>query len=395
MYPSPAETEDEPETVCAHILIVDDDPEACRMLQRALETQHTVTLAGSGAEALHLLEHDAFDAVLLDIMLPDMDGLAVLQAIRRRPKTADLPVLLISGLIDSATVAHGLKLGANDYISKPFDTSITLARVETQVTLRRLREEHEATLQRYEATETMQHRLFRVATHDLKNPLANIRMAEYVLREAVAGDPVAVQMMETVTASLDAMQDVLDDFMNVIVLQRGQIELTIKPTSVERTVYRTLLQYNVNAEKKGISVQADDISGEVLADEARLGQIITNLVSNAIKFSPTGTCITLATTVHGDWLRFSISDQGPGIPENERHLLFTEFGKLSPRPTGQESSTGLGLWIVRTLTELMGGSVGVQNIPGGGATFWVDLPLACQQPVAEPQTSIIPFPVHD
>lgn len=395
MYPSVVNNneETEPETEAARVLIVDDDPDARLMLQRVIERRYDASTASNGYDALRLLETEDFDAVVLDVMMPGMDGLATLEAIRRRTQT--LPVLLVSALIDTSNVVTGLKMGANDYITKPLDTNVTLARLDTQIKLKRAQEERDAAIRRAEAAENMHNRLFRVATHDLKNPLANIRMAEYVLRESVAGDPVAAQMMDTVTASLDAMQEVIDDFMNVIVLQSGQIEITVKPVSVERAVYRTLLQYNVNAEKKNITIQADNITGDVMADESRLGQIVANLVSNAVKYSPHNSCVRLHTLQREGRVRLSISDEGPGIPEDERHLLFTEFGKLSPRPTGQEGSTGLGLWIVKTLADLMGGEVGVDCPPDGGSVFWVELPTIDATTDTEPRQVMIRFPQDD
>lgn len=392
MHPSPAmNLPQQTESTRAHILVVDHAGDCRTMLQRVLETRHHVTCVEGIHPALALLEDTVFDVVILDMVRHGADSLTLLENIRRTPKTRELPVLLVTALIDMPIVSRGLKMGANDYVTHPIDTHALLTRLDTQLTLKRLHDEREAALLKLDEAEAMRNRLFRVATHDLKNPLANIRMAEYVLREAVSDDPVAGSMMDTVTASLDSMQEVIDDFMNAVILQSGQMEMSIRPVSIERAVYRTLLQYNVNAEKKAITVVADHVDGEVQADESRLSQIVTNLVSNAIKFSPQGSKVVIMTEKRGDNLRLSVSDEGPGIPDNEQHLLFTEFGRLSPRPTGQESSTGLGLWIVKTLVEMMGGRVGLKTPAAGGAVFWVELPLA-EETNLDTRQPIIHFP---
>src|SRR5690606_35087449 len=133
--------------------------------------------------------------------------------------------------------------------------------------------------------------------------------------------------------------------------------------------------YTIPAQKKDIRFDAADLPGMVLADRARFNQVLNNLVSNAIKYSPPHSTVTLWSEIHSGIVRTHVADQGEGIPADERQKLFTEFGKLSTRPTAGESSTGLGLWIVKHLVSLQDGAVGVDCPPEGGSIFWVDLPM--------------------
>ena len=358
-----------------HLLIVDDDDDNLTLLTHILNRHYELTTAKNGEDALQLLETESYDAVLLDIMMPGMSGLEVLEIIRRNTGLATLPVIMISALSDSKHVVQGLKLGANDYVSKPIDVNVMMARLRTHIKLKHLSDEREETINQLRNAQDIRDRIFRVASHDLKNPLANIRMAEYVLRDSVSNDPVATQMMDTVTLSLDTMQDVIEDFMDVVVLQSGRIDIDLKKVDVGSVMYDGAMAHNAHAMNKGITLDIHDTKLQAIADNARLKQVFSNLLSNAIKYSPHNTTVTIWAKQVDGCVRIHVADQGPGIPPDERPLLFTEFGKLTPRPTGQESSTGLGLWIAKSMAELMRGNVGVDFPAEGGAVFWVQVPV--------------------
>jgi len=132
----------------------------------------------------------------------------------------------------------------------------------------------------------------------------------------------------------------------------------------------------VNALRKNIRLEAHAITGTVQADVARFHQVLGNLVSNAIKYSPPDTTVQVWTECGDHCVSIYVADQGPGIPPSEQDRLFTQFGKLTPRPTGGEDSTGLGLWIVKHLVNLQKGDVGYMSRPEGGSTFWVRMPAA-------------------
>jgi signal transduction histidine kinase len=358
----------------AHVLIVDDDPASRILLENVVSRHYRATLVDSGEAALRILAAREFDVILLDIMMPGMNGLEVLKLLRENETTSNLPVILVSALADSQDVVRGLQMGASDYVTKPIDVNVILARLKTQLTLKQLVDEREHMIVELQNLEEIRNRLFRVASHDLKNPLANIRMAEFVLRDAINGDELASQVMDTVMLSVDAMQEVINDFMDVVVMKSGHLEMRMEAVEMEPLVCNIVMQYSLAAGSKDIEVDLGELTGQVWADPARLTQVVGNLVSNAIKYSPQRTRVAVWLDSSGpETMRLNVADQGPGIPAGERHLLFTEFGKLTPRPTGQENSTGLGLWIVKSLVNMMGGAVGVDFPPDGGTVFWIEL----------------------
>lgn len=356
------------------ILIVDDEEYNCALLERVLNREYRVTSVSSGRAALAALEKSAFDVVLLDIMMPEIPGLEVLRTIRSTPERSDLPVILISALSDIEDIVRGLQMGANDYLAKPVDIDVLCARVSTQVTLKRLMDERKQTISQLQSIQQMKDRLLRMASHDLKAPLTNIRMAEYVLREVVGDNKEGNDILDMVISTVENMQNVITEFLDSAPLHDGKIEVYLEEMAVEAAVMDVVQQYGPTATNKSIRLVTEALPGKVMADPARLEQVIGNLVSNAIKYSPKDTVVTIWSDFLGERVRINISDQGPGIPTDEKHLLFTEFGKLTTRPTAGESSTGLGLWSVKQLVALQNGTVGVNCPPDGGSVFWIELP---------------------
>jgi signal transduction histidine kinase len=364
----------------AHLLIVDDDPIQCLLLRRLFSSDYHVTEARSGEQALDLLHHHSFDLILLDVMMPRMSGLEVLREVRKSFSGGDLPVILVSALDSHRDVIHGLNLGANDYVSKPYHQDVIRARVRTQIDLKRLADANKAAIDQLEASKRIQEKFMRIVAHDLKNPLNNVRTAHYLLRALIENSDEATLILNHADATLDEMFHMISAFLEVAALQSSQrqIEVNVDCINAGDVIRSQVDQYQMSAAQKNIGLQAESAGGLVMADSRLLGQIIANLLSNAIKFSPPDTTVTIFTELEDEQLCIHVADQGPGIPHGERDQLFQMFTKLSPRPTGSEGSTGLGLWIVRQLVELQGGTVGADFPPDGGSVFWVSLPGYCR-----------------
>lgn len=356
------------------ILSVDDERFNLTLIERMLRGAYRVISVTSGQAALDTLAQAPFDLILLDIMMPDMNGLMTLQHIRSNPATADIPVILISALADGPDVANGLEAGANDYITKPIDMDVTRARVRTQVALKQLQDERKQTISELQGIQEMKDRLLRMASHDLKGPLGNIRMAVTLIESAASDIPDGDSIVASIDSSLNTMENVIKDFLDTAALQTGAIDLHFEALPLALVVSSLISEHRYNALRKNIDLQAYEVSGTIYADAARFAQALSNLISNAIKYSARGTKVVVWTEWCHQTIKICVSDEGPGIPVHEHNKLFTQFGKLSPRPTGGESSTGLGLWIVKHLITLQNGQVGYRLNEAGGSTFWIEMP---------------------
>ncbi|MFN8449691.1 MAG: hybrid sensor histidine kinase/response regulator [Anaerolineae bacterium] len=358
--------------VTSCILVAEADPTLRSRLQVHLQDEHEIIFAEYGADVPTLLRRQQVDLVLLDVTLPGIDSFDVLREIRER--SVNLPVILIAPLGDSAIAVRGLQLGANDYVTTPLDAEVVRTRVNTQLALRAAEDAHKQTLNQLKFTQEMQENFSRIVSHDLKGPLTNIRMAQFVLRDILHNNTEASGILDNMDITLNGMIDMIRVFLDAMDSQ--QLEPQVKPVHAHDLIVQVVEQYRFAAERKQIRLEIRNSDHLLTADHKLLRQMLANLVSNAVKFSPPGTRVSIWTETHDDRVRICVNDQGPGILPEDQERLFLMFSKLSARPTGGETSTGLGLWIVKQLTELQGGQVGVDQPEEGGSRFWVELPGA-------------------
>lgn len=360
------------------VVLVVDDIERNVQLVGELLTNHRfeVLFATSGPAALDRLTARIPDLILLDLMMPGMDGIAVCQKLRANPATADIPVIFLTAAHDAELAVKALNHGAVDYITKPFHAQELLARVRTHVELKRMRDN----LRKVVAEKS---ELMEAVAHDLKNPISAVRFAALTLLGEAAS-----RSTETGRELLDTIVDASGDMLGMIErrleknARAAQLErLELAPVDLAEILGTVVQQNRATAHAKGISLTFEPGPGSrtfVLGDYYALCEVFDNLVSNAIKFSPAGRPVTVALMPGSTAgaLRGEVRDRGPGITAEDRQNLFQAYRRLSAKPTAGETSTGLGLSIARALVEKMNGFVDCESVPGKGTTFWVELPQA-------------------
>lgn len=357
-----------------HILLISENASTHAALQEALGEPYSLLRAQTRFEVVAALHAQNASLVLLDATPSGGDALDLLAFLRTEWRRSNLPIILLTTLEDSDTAVRGLQFGANDYITLPLDAAVLRARVQTQMSLRRASSDEAEILTQLKVTQEMQENFSRIVSHNLKGPLTNIRMAQFMLRDILRENPEANNILDHMDATLVDMTEMVRMFLDAMDTQ--QLSPDIEAVNTHELLVEIVDQYQLAAERKGIALTIVAEPQQVMADKRLLRQVISNLVSNAIKFSPSGTQTHVEAGRQGENVVISVIDGGPGIAPDERGKLFTMFSKLSPRPTGGESSTGLGLWIVKALTELQKGSVGYDQPEAGGSRFWVELPAA-------------------
>lgn len=350
------------------VLIVDDTPANLSVLLECLgRNGYRVLVAEDGEDALEQVAHAPPDLVLLDVMMPGIDGFETCRRLRANPATRDIPVIFMTALTDTREKLAGFEAGGVDYITKPVQHEEALARVATHLQLQRLRRELADQL-------AWKDRFMRIAAHDLRNPLCLILMAGETAQRA-SGDAAALaRALGNIRESARHMRGIIDTFLQ---LHSGDRTARLDLPALAAAVVK---QHLTAAELKDQSLEftAPDQLPPIRGDSTQVFQIATNLVSNAIKFTPRGGSIRVSVTPSESamQLRLSVADSGPGVPEAERPKLFTEYSRLSTRPTGGEESHGLGLAIVRQLAADNGGRTGADFPAEGGSVFWCELPIA-------------------
>lgn len=349
------------------ILIVDDTPANLGVLVETLGAAgYQLMVAEDGEEALAQTEQTQPDLILLDVMMPGIDGFETCRRLKSRPGTRDIPVLFMTALSETADKVKAFAAGGVDYITKPIEHEEAIARVQTHLQLRRLRLELQEQL-------ALKERFMRIAGHDLRNPLCLILMAGELARRQQGVPPETARYIDNIAASANQMRRIIDTFLELrgggAPGASGRVDLNLLAEAVVR-------QHAPAAERKRIALATALAAEMPLArcDASLAYQAFANLMSNALKFTPHSGRVTLGTRLVMSRVRVEVSDSGPGVPASEREQLFREGARLTPRPTGGEESNGYGLAIVKHLVEAQSGSVGAEFPATGGSVFWFELP---------------------
>lgn len=360
------------------ILIVDDVPTNIQLVASILsEEAYDLAFANSGKDALLQISETPFDLILLDIMMPEMDGLTVAKRLKSNPKTVRIPIIFLTAKSDEESVVEGFEVGAADYVTKPFNPSELKSRVKTHVALKM----HEDMLQRrnQELAEAIKvkNRILSVASHDLKNPLSSILGFSQLLSQssAVQNQPDIHEMVDFISKAAERMDNLIAELLDTAALEMGRIDLNKEPCRPQRLLLKIVEEQQRKAYKKQQKIlitQSDDKL--CTADPSRLKQVFENLISNALKYSPAGATIEVKSYFDNAQWCCEIKDQGPGFTEEDKKNLYGFFQRLSAKPTGGESSTGVGLAIVKQIVDLHQGSLNLKNNPSTGATFTFCLP---------------------
>ncbi|OGV74768.1 MAG: hypothetical protein A3K19_11050 [Lentisphaerae bacterium RIFOXYB12_FULL_65_16] len=364
----------------ASILIVDDTPANLQVLLGMLkERGHRCRPAPGGRLALLAAANEPPDLILLDIVMPDMDGYAVCAELKRDPKLTDIPVLFISGLSETVDKVKAFGVGGVDYITKPFHPEEVHARVEAHLRLRRQTRELTEHLARLQELEHLRDSLVHMIVHDMRSPLMSLRGMLKILHEDLA---------ETLNAEdTDAMQTAVDvsvkltDMVSVVLdvsrLEAGQMPIKSKACDLRAVVADALHDLAGLTRQRHVMWEAPTAPVPAYCDPEVTGRIVSNLVGNAVKFTSKHDTITLTAAAIGGQVRVTVTDTGPGIPAAYHEKIFRKFGQVETYLTCTKNSTGLGLAFCKLAVEAQGGRIGVDSEEGKGSAFWFE--LSCEE----------------
>jgi signal transduction histidine kinase len=361
------------------ILAVDDDRINLRIIGGILRHEgYELAEAGSGEQALEVYAEFQPNLVLLDVMMPGIDGFATCRTLKTSYGDKCAPVIFVTAKSEADDVVMGFEAGGVDYLTKPFRPKEVVARIRTHLSNQQLVEQQKLLVEQLSKANAAKDRFLGMCAHDLRNPLSSIRgLAELMVEDAIG--PLSTEQREivqTIHGASQSMLQLVNELLDVATIEAGHLKLAKEPTSVAEIVERSVHLSSIEAAKKNTRIEMVKIGSDPMVDVDRnkIRQVVDNLISNAVKYSPRGSVITVVIHSDATGAGFAVRDSGPGIPDSERHKLFKDYGRLSAVPTGGEKSTGLGLAISRKIVEAHDGTIGVENIPGRGAEFVVRLP---------------------
>lgn len=362
----------------SRILVVDDDEIIRKLLRRVLERSgFVVDEAGSGEDALKQIEAHHPDLILLDVVMDGIDGFITCRKIKNTEGMDEVPIIFVTGRSDTGSIVEGLDAGGSDYITKPINRHEALARIRNHLKMRVLMKFQREFIDGLKKANLAKNRIIGIASHDLRNPIASIRGLSEFLEEAGPLNADQREIAMTIQSTSDSMLHLVDELLDLSVIESGEERSDRAPCSIYEIVSSSLNIYQFTANKKSIKLMLHD-EGEIpellLLDKMQFRRLVDNVLSNAVKYSPTETMVNVYVKREQHLLKIVVEDQGPGIPEDEMHKLFTDFGKTSVQPTGNETSTGLGLSICKKIVESHQGRIYAANrSEGAGAAFTIEL----------------------
>lgn len=369
------------------LLIVDDEPMLLKVLENIFRDMYDLRTAESGEMALQILQQGFLPEVIIaDQRMPGMSGAQFLaQSIRELPTAVRV---VLTGYTDVQDIIDSINLGnIYRFLTKPWQ------REELIETVRVCFEYYDMLTRNAELTDALEKleiahnelqilnsekdEFLGIAAHDLKNPLGNIRgLAELLLEHRSELDDADLnKILLSIINSSERMFSLIANLLDINAIERGGITLQLIRIAAKAPLTQIAEQYRQRAAAKSLRIVVESYENHtVCADEQAFVQIMDNLVSNAVKYSPADKVIYIRSSQHQNICRIEVQDEGPGISAQDMEKLFGKFMRLSAQPTGGEHSTGLGLSIVKKLVELMNGIIWCESTPGNGATFIVELP---------------------
>jgi len=391
-----------------HLLLVDDLPANLHTLSRMLGDDYAISVATSGAAALELAEKDPPDLVLLDVMMPEMDGLETLRRLHASPWGKHIPVILITADDRAETQVAGLEQGAEDFIAKPIVAPVlrtrvrnVLARRQAEAELLRHRDHLEDLVARRtaelaaardaaEAANRAKSAFLANMSHELRTPMNGILGMIELARRRMA-DPKGIDQLDKARSAADHLLGVVNDILDISKIEAERMVLEEVPLRLGSLLEDLRSLLGPRAAARGLTLKTelpDDLARlPLLGDPLRLDQVLINLVGNAVKFTERGGIVLRmrieSETAEAVRLGCEIVDTGIGIAPEQRERLFDIFEQADNSMTRKYGGSGLGLAISKRLVEMMGGEIGVASTPGAGSTFRFSVRLK-RRPAAVP-----------
>jgi two-component system, sensor histidine kinase and response regulator len=366
------------EPASARILVVDDEPRNVELLQDLLEVHgYTVGTAVDGERAIAAARECRPDVILLDVMMPRLNGFEVCRTLKAEPATAMIPVLLVTSLDARDDRLAGMAAGANDFITKPIDSADLLLRVRNAVTTKRLYDEVTAQFHQLQQLETARDTLTHMIVHDLRSPLTGLQGYLDLLRMAVEAKTYdeVIELAAEARGTAGRLNELISQVLDVSRLESHHMPVEREETDLVRLVPAAVASAGPPPASIQVVHDLPEHPVVISCDGDLITRVLVNLVSNAYKFTPRETSVRIGVEAEDGHARITVTDAGKGVAREHRELIFQKFGQTSLGRAVAARSSGLGLTFCKLAVEAHGGRIGVESGPDGGSVFWVELPL--------------------
>lgn len=355
------------------VLVLDDDRDAIVVISDMLTSfGHNPFCISHPKFLFHLLEKENIDLILLDYYMPAKGGSEILLELKSDPRYETIPVIMLTGETDEKNLEKCLNLGAIDYIHKPISEVVLNARIRSAM----VTQDYIGLLKNLNKKMTD---FVGIVSHDLRSPIGTIRMFSDLLLDPEHTPDIPVSersIIERIKNASNSALDLIRDLLDLTAIETGRIKITLAPVEFYNIAAQTIEEHVFLARNKHIKLVLDvNKNVFVTADAKRIRQVLDNLITNAIKFTPHQGTVTIRATITHPHLQIDIHDTGMGIKEENRKKLFDKLQKFSTKGTDGESGTGFGLPLSQELIIEHGSAIEVHSNSTGGTTFRFYLPL--------------------
>jgi two-component system sensor histidine kinase/response regulator len=358
-----------PSHVAGTVLVVDDQPANVTVVGQLLEAAGYLVLpAYSGEQALAKAQQKKPDLALLDMLMPKMSGSVVCSKLHQMPGLADLPVIFLTGASEREFISQAFGAGAVDYVVKPFVHEELLARVKTHIELKRARDRLSAMLREREDVTN-------IVAHDLKNPLSNILFAAQLLERGGDDKAKNAELVRDIATCAEEALQFIQRFLSRRAEGQHLRQFSAGQIDLGKLAAETIQLQNASAVAHGVELRLEGPGAVASADPLATRNVLQNLISNAIRYSPAGKVIEVEVgPSRAGYSKCAVMDRGPGISEEDQQKLFKRFARLAVAKEAGAYSSGLGLAIAKHDVVQMGGHLWYEARQGGGSIFAFELP---------------------
>jgi two-component system sensor histidine kinase/response regulator len=370
----------------ATLLIVDDEQVYLDMITQTLQDRgYRVFQALNGKTGCAVAGMVLPEVIIMDWEMPVMNGLEAIQRLKEQETTKDIPIIMATGAkMKMEHLELALAAGAMDYIRKPINLVELLARLNSILSLSRYIGEIKRQKQIYQELSHEKDGLIGLVAHDLRAPLVNVSAVIEMLKVSGALSDQQRELTRMISKACQDGLELIGDLLDINHLEHESSRLSCEDIALDEFLEKQIAIFKPVASRKQIEIvfHRNPIPLRMKSDPRLVSRIFDNLISNAIKFSPPATKIVVAVFEQDACAAFSIKDQGPGFTDLDKSQLYKKFQRLSAQPTAGESSSGLGLAIIKALVDKLGGMVELTSAPGEGAEFVVKIPKHPESPAA-------------
>ncbi|OGV71934.1 MAG: hypothetical protein A3K19_07495 [Lentisphaerae bacterium RIFOXYB12_FULL_65_16] len=368
----------------ASVILVDDTPANLQVLSGMLrDCGYKPRSFPNGRLALQAAAKEPPDLILLDILMPEMDGYETCRRLKEDERLRSVPVIFISALSETLDKVKAFQCGGVDYITKPFQFEEVEARVRTHVAIKRLQAElagqYRSLQMSYEdlrRLEALRDNLTRMVVHDMRGPLmvmqGYLQMLQVKLKDRI--DEKERGFFAETSVSCNGLVEMVSSLLEVSRLEEGKMPLRLAESDLRDLAAKAVRTYEPMLRRCALAVSAPPGSVTVICDPDLIERVFANLVGNAVKFTPPEGSVEVRFRPAEGEVRVEVVDTGPGVPHEYHAKIFEKFGQVEARREGRKYSTGLGLTFCKLAVETHGGAIGVDSDAGKGSTFWFVLP---------------------